>query len=240
MEILNINEIASAKIKAMHESGEIKERIESGVEKTINEAIDSAVKDYSFRRKIEESIEKELGEVASGVNFTAYKNFLIDRMNKYISSSLKKETAKKIEEDFKKIYFDAPKEIKLSEILEKYKQWLMGWLDEDDRREWEKFSIEFDREYKYWIGIKAGKPGRGKYSGEYESFEFTIHYDNEDNAKGTIGRASLGLKEFDKQISLGNLSDFEILVFNLLYMKTPIIIDIDCEDDVDNYLYDYD
>ena len=57
---ININEIASVKIKEMEESGEIRKRIEDGIEKTINDAIDSACKSYKFRSEISEKIEKIL------------------------------------------------------------------------------------------------------------------------------------------------------------------------------------
>lgn len=53
---LNINEIASAKIQSMHESGEIRKRIEEGVEKSIYSAIDSACQDYQFRSTIEKKV----------------------------------------------------------------------------------------------------------------------------------------------------------------------------------------
>ncbi|WP_348726464.1 hypothetical protein [Parabacteroides goldsteinii] len=94
---LNINEIASAKIQSMYESGEIRKRIEEGVEKSIYSAIDSACKDYQFRSTIEKNIESVLGEVAKGVNVDAYKNFLISRLNKAFSSHVKKDIGDKIE-----------------------------------------------------------------------------------------------------------------------------------------------
>ena len=41
-------------------------------------------------------------------------------------------------------------------------------------------------------------------------------------------------------INFGRISDFEALVFNLLYTKTRVEIDIEDVDRIDTYLYDDD
>ena len=237
---LNINEIASAKIQSMYESGEIRKRIEEGVEKSIYSAIDSACKDYQFRSTIEKNIESVLGEVAKGVNVDAYKNFLISRLNKAFSSHVKKDIGDKIEADFKRIYLDTPKEIKLSQLVEKYKEWLFTKLDEEERRDWEKFDISFNTEYSYWIDVELKKPNTHRTS-ELENFCFTIHYEDGINNKlGYVSAARIGYKDFGKELNLGQISDFEALIFNLMYTRTRIEIDMENVDCIDTYLYDDD
>ena len=237
---LNINEIASAKIQSMHESGEIRKRIEEGVEKSIYSAIDSACQDYQFRSTIEKSIENVLGEVAKGVNVDAYKNFLISRLNKAFSSHVKKDIGDKIEADFKRIYLDTPKDIKLSQLVEKYKEWLLTRLDEEERRDWGKFDISFNSEYKYWFDVELKKPNTHRTS-ELENFCFTIHYEDGTNNKlGYVSSARIGYKDFGKELNFGRVSDFEALIFNLMYTRTRIEIDMEDVDCIDTYLYDDD
>lgn len=237
---LNINKIASAKIQSMHESGEIRKRIEEGVEKSIYSAIDSACQDYQFRSTIEKNIESVLGEVAKGVNVDAYKNFLVSRLNKAFSSHVKKNIGDKIEADFKRIYLDTPKEIKLSLLIEKYKEWLFTRLDEEKRRDWEKFDISFNAEYKYWFDVELKKPNTHRTS-ELENFCFTIHYDDGTNNKlGYVSSARIGYKDFGKELNFGRISDFEALIFNLMYTRTRIEIDMEDVDCIDTYLYDDD
>lgn len=237
---LNINEIASAKIQSMHESGEIRKRIEEGVEKSIYSAIDSACQDYHFRSTIEKNIEEVLGVVAKGVKVDAYKNFLISRLNKAFSSYVKKDIGDKIEADFKRIYLDTPKEIKLSQLIEKYKEWLFTRLDEEERRDWEKFDIYFNTEYKYWFDVELKKPNTHRTS-ELENFCFTIHYeDGTSNKLGYVSSARIGYKDFGKEICLGQITDFEALIFNLLYTRTRIEIDLEEVGCIDTYLYDDD
>ncbi len=51
---LNINEIVSEKIRSMHESGEIRKRIEEGVEKSKKETIETinkVIKDKKYCEK---------------------------------------------------------------------------------------------------------------------------------------------------------------------------------------------
>ena len=237
---LNIHEIASAKIQSMHESGEIRKRIEEGVEKSIYSAIDSACQDYQFRSTIEKSIENVLGEVAKGVNVDAYKNFLISRLNKAFSSHVKKDIGDKIEADFKRIYLDTPKDIKLSQLVEKYKEWLLTRLDEEERRDWGKFDISFNSEYKYWFDVELKKPNTHRTS-ELENFCFTIHYEDGTNNKlGYVSSARIGYKDFGKELNFGRVCDFEALIFNLMYTRTRIEIDMEDVDCIDTYLYDDD
>lgn len=237
---LNINEIASEKINKMLESGEIRQRIENDIEQSIFRAIDSACSDYSFRSAIEKHISSVLGDVAAGVNLGAYKNFLISRINNAISDYVKADTVDKIEADFRRIYLDVPKNMKLSQIIEKYKEWLIKELDEDDRQRWGKFDISFKREYLGWIDIELKKPGSSRYE-ELQNFCFTIHYKDISNKDiGYISAAKIAHNDLKKEIGFGNISSFEAMIFNLMYTKAEIEIDLEDAEDVDAYLYDDD
>lgn len=172
---ININEIASAKIKQMEESGEIRKRIEDGVEKTINEAIDSACKSYEFRNGISENVKGLLGEVAKSVNFSAYANFLKDRMNEQIEKYVKNDMINLMRDSFGKMYFNIPENIKLSDILNKYREHLEKYLDADDKREWGYIKFFFEKEYSCFIKIEAGCPKDTMYSIKDKTLNMSLY-----------------------------------------------------------------
>lgn len=225
---MNINEIASAKIKQMEESGEIRKRIEEGVEKTINEAIDSACKSYEFRNGISENVKGLLGEVAKSVNFSAYANFLKDRINEQIEKYVKNDMINLMRDSFEKMYFNIPENIKLSDILNKYKEYLEKYLDADDKREWGYIKFSFEKEYSCFIKISAGFPKDTMYSKSNETLNMSLYIPHSTDRMAVISWIELGGENFKTSIDLAkNLSEFEVLMFNLMFTRTYIEVDID-------------
>lgn len=223
---ININEIASAKIKTMEESGEIRKRIEDGVEKTVNEAIDSACKDYKFRSGISENISSILGEVAKDVNFSAYANFLRDRMNEQIDKHVKSDMINLMRDSFEKMYFTVPEDIKLSDILNKYKEYIEDHLDSDDKKEWGHIDFSYEREYSSFIKIKAGSPKSKSYDRYDKGIEINL-FKRRSEEKATISWIRFDGNDFKTCMDLGELSEFEILMFNLMFTRKKIEVDID-------------
>lgn len=73
---LDINKIASDRINVLLESGELEKLIGDGIEKNVKDAITRATSDYSWKRAIEDNLQKVIGEVASKVNFFSLRQFL--------------------------------------------------------------------------------------------------------------------------------------------------------------------
>lgn len=223
---IDINEIASAKIKAMEESGEIRKRIEDGVEKTVNEAIDSACKGYDLRNGISKSVSNLLGEVAKEVNFSAYANFLRDRMNEQIERHIKNDMANLMHDSFEKMYFNIPEDIKLSDILAKYKEYIENHLDSDDKKEWGRIDFSFEQEYSCFIKIKAGSPKSTRYDRYDKGLEMSL-YKHSKVSKATMSWIRFNGNDFKTSMDLGQLNEFEILMFNLMFTRKEIEVDID-------------
>lgn len=227
MENLNIQEIASAKIKEMHESGEIQKRIEDGIKATIEKSIDSAVNDYTFKNEIEKKIESELSCVAKKMNFSSYTSYLSKQMDKVIGKYVKGELAKKIKDEFSKVYLQKRESIKLSEIFDAYKEWINKELTRDEKRSWGHIHIDVRDEG--YISYKIGAPDdKSKYSYRSNTFEFTLFFGgNKERKQGTIGCVRLHGEDMDKGIIKRYLSDFEALILNVMFNDTHVIVDIE-------------
>lgn len=224
---LNINEIASAKIKEMEESGAIRKRIEDGVEETINKAIASACEDYNFMNQISRNITSLLGEVAKNINFSAYANFLSMRMNEQIEKYVKTDMINMMRDSFEKTYFNIQEDIKLSDILSKYKEYIANVLDDDDKKEWGHIDFSFEREYSLFIKIKAGRPDKKRYDSFDKGIEMCLFKSHLKDGKAKIIWVRCRDNDFKTSMNLSDLSDFEILMFNLMFTQTEIEVDID-------------
>ena len=221
---LDINKIASDKITAMVASGDIEKLIADGVEKNVKQALESACNDYGWRREIEVSIEKTIGTVASTLNFSAYANFLSDRMRQQIDSHFKNEIVSSMKDTFEKIYFKVPENIKLSDILNLYQKHIEKELDSDDKREWGRIDFSLERESKSFLRIKAGKPDRSSYDHYDKGFELSVINGRD---KSYLCWVRFNGNDFKTSMDLDKLCDFEILIFNLMFTQTKIEIDID-------------
>ena len=224
---LDINKIASDKITSMVASGELEKRIIEGIEKNVNSAIDSATNDYSWKCELEKNISKVIGEVASKVNFEAYSNFLTDRINKQVEERIKGEMLDSMKESFEKTYFNIPDDVKLSTILEMYKKYLERTLDSEDKQDWGDISFSFEEESGCFIRIKAGHPKKNKFERFDNGIEFSLYKNSRKDNKATLTWIRSDGNNFQTSMTLSHLTDFEILMFNLMFTRKEIEIDID-------------
>lgn len=237
MNELNIQEIANARIAELHESGEIKKQIEAGIEKTIKEAINDATGSYTFKRELESKVAKELSVVANNIGFDGYTKHLTESLNKVISKYAKKDLAKKIEKEFSSIYLDKKESINLSEIFEAYKAYLQSEFDWEEQRSWG--GIRIESENNGYLEYKVGSPQKssGLYSSnKYDTdneFKFCLFGADRDDKKATLGCVYLNEESIKEGMLKSYLTDFEMLILNLMYNDTTVIID--CDEDYDLY-----
>lgn len=232
---LDVTKIVNEKVEALLESGELEKAITAGVEKNIKSAINEAINDYRWTHTIKENLSKVLGEAASNVNFAAYANFLRDRMNDQIEKYVKDDMINLMRDSFEKMYFNMPEDIKLSDILQKYKEYLENNLDSDDKKDWGHIDFSFEEEYSSFIRIEAGKPnggGRGRFE---KGLSMSLYKDSSSENKATISWIELDGNDFHTCTDLRRLTEFEILMFNLMFTRKQIEVDIN-----EDFSFDYD
>lgn len=237
---LDINKIVDEKITSMLTNGEIEKLIATGVENNLKKAIQSATEDYNWKRTIEEGLEKVIGEVASKVNFSAYANFLRDRMNDQINRYAKNDMINLMRDSFEKVYLKVPENIKLSDILNKYKEYVEDNLDIDDKKEWGHIRFSFEREMSSFIKIIAGDPSKKRYGQHDKSLELELYIPSSSRAKARICWIRFDGNDFKTCMDFNRMSEFEVLMFNLMFTQREFEIDIDENFEWDTELEDED
>lgn len=223
---LDINRIANDRINVLLESGELEKLISDGIEKNVKDAITRATSDYSWKRAIEDNLQKVIGEVASKVNFSAYANFLRDRMNEQMERHVKNEMLNVMKDAFEKTYFNVPQNVKLSDILNKYKSYIENNLDNEDRKEWGRIELKIEHNCGF-LEIKAGSPNRSSYGRFDNGLEISLLKGDKGSNKSKICYVRSNGNDFRTAMDLNRLSDFEVLIFNLMFTRTDIEIDIE-------------
>lgn len=233
---IDIQEIINQKVKDMEETKVVEKAIEDTLEKTILKAVTDALDGYSLKRMLEDKVTKEISEVVSSIGFTAYNSFIAEKVKKIVEDTCYGDISNKIQKTFNDILIVKKESIKLSEICELYRDYICENTEDEEKYSLERFHVEFEESEYGWLEITFAKEKpTSRYSNSYDSINFIVHKDRKDNSKGWIGSVHIDGYSIKEKLSFKNMSDVELLLVNLSYNQTPIIIDIEDEDDIDNH-----
>jgi DNA-binding Lrp family transcriptional regulator len=230
---IDIKEIFDNKVKQLEESGIIEKALGDAIEKTVLKAIDDALDGYSLQRSIEDKISREVSEVVSDLGFTAYNSFIVEKLKAITEGACREDIAQKIQKLFDEMLVVKRDNIKLSEICEKYREWICEDVDEQEKYDLQRFYVSISQADSPfdWITIKFAKEEPKRYGDTH--IEFTVHR-NHDKTTGRLGRVVIDGYNVKEKINFKSMSDIELLLINLVYNETPIIIDVEDDDDVDS------
>lgn len=240
---LDIQKIVDNKIQEMDGNETIKTAIEEGVEKLILKSIGDALGDYSLKRSIEQKVSDQVSNVVAAIGFTAYNSFIAEKVKQITEEVCRADIAEKIQKLFNEILIVKRDNIKLSEIFEQYRKWVCETVDEEEKYSLEDFHVKFELDEKYeWYKIELApkKPddGYSRYSSD-DMISFTLHQKYKEPGVGYISNVYIDGCNVREKLKFRHLSDIEALLINLTYNETPIIIDVESEDDIDDS-YDVD
>lgn len=233
---LNIQNIADQKIKDMHESGQIATAIQNGVEKLILKAVDDALNGYELKRTIEKNISESVSGVVTDIGFNGYNGLIAQKVKEITQDVMRADIAQKIQKTFDDLLIKNFKGIKLSEIFEKYRNWVCENTEESEK--WEKrnfhcsLDVKEDGSFTHYK-VKFNDEPLDKYD-RHAAIEFTMcTYGNK--SETAISTCYINGEYAKGKLNLGTLTDIEAMLANLYYNQTPIILDVDDVDDSDHF-----
>ena len=130
---LDIKAIINNKINEMAENKVIEKQIEASLEKTIISSVSSSFGGYEFEKLIREKISTVLGEAVKEFDFSSYHGFITDYFNQLMNHHLKEDLKLKVEKSFNQILFIKRDKVKLSEIIDIYRDLLIESLEDDKK-----------------------------------------------------------------------------------------------------------
>lgn len=99
----------------------VKEIVESRINKTVHSAIDSALQSFSpFGRELEKKIQEALS--LNNLNLPQYNNIICGMVQEIVQANVSDLVSGRMKSDIEKMLKVAPKEIKLSEIVDEMRQ----------------------------------------------------------------------------------------------------------------------
>lgn len=232
---LNIQEIADSKIKSMHESGEIKKRIEDDIEKTVLKAIDNALNGYEIHREIEKQVSDNVSSVIKDIGFSGYNGFIAKTIKEITEGVMRDDVVQKIQKVFNDMLIIKHDGIKLSEIFDAYRKWICENVDEEDKYDRQHFVCDIETKEDgdwTWHTIKFNDEELSSCRDPEVKFKI-LDYKNKEKAK----ICSLYINGVDAKspLAIGRLNEIQSLLTNLYFNETEIILDLDDVDDDDSF-----
>lgn len=233
---IDFTEVINNKLQEMAENRVIEKQIEETVEKTITDAVRSALGSYSFKSKLEKMMSEQVSTIVESIGFTGYNQYIADTLNNIVNNVLKEDIKQKIAGAFDTIFLKKLESVKLSEIVNRYRETLLDSLDDDEKYDHDNVFYAYidesgDGSFSHitvTLGLEKGYRSDDEYCLELR----LMKYKDEDYGVTSVTYGGNDLKELSK---IRYISDFEAFAAGLYFNKTKIEVDIN-ERDIDTSL----
>lgn len=238
---INISELVGNKLMQLESERKIENAIEETFEKTIVKAVEDALDSYSLKRDIEKKVSDQVSQVVADIDFTSYNGFIVEKMKQIVEDTCRKDLCNKIEKTFTDLFITKEDNIKLSEIFDKYREYVWDTVDESDKYERECFHVKCEVDERYgWINCELSEIQQSsRYYRSDVDISFTVHRNQDNKNTGWISTVYFKGVGIDKKINFAHMNDVELMLIKIAYNKIPIVIDVEDTDDIENY-YDVD
>ena len=205
-------------------SGAIENAIEEQLKKTISDVIRSELREYSdFGKALSVKVKQALA-IHGDIDMPSYNDTIVKIIRKQIKSEAESLIHEQVVSRLGKLLWPAPREIKLTELVEAFIDQLReresaGCICYGETRE---IYLEVERSDSGWKWIYLGDdPTKRRYECGYQ-----IGCANE----GRVYSVRFTDRDTEKQIFAGPFYGFEEMLFQMKAIGTKLIFDADVED----------
>lgn len=204
----------------MVKAGKLDQIVEAKVQKAVEEVVSDAFSYNSpFRESLKEHLKNNITVDLSSIGLGAYNDFILKVIKAKLDASVFRFAEKQIGETMDKLLKPAPVEIKLSELVEQFKEFVHN---DEDRDGGISCHIESSETISGYSTVRLDSKPRVAAR--------DCRYDIALNKNGEVYRIALPYTgDITKKIFAGPFYRFEQTLFQLYAAKTRLILD---EDDV--------
>lgn len=227
---VDMHSIAAEAMTRLIASGKIEAAVTASVEKTVIEAVHEHLRSWSdFGKMVKEAVERSIA--FERVDLPSYNAIVLDTLRQHIDATMRKESADSLKKLADEMLRTPPKSMKLSELVDAFKEWVIEHNDRSDLDE-EISVVVNKRETKYstsWVSTYwyVGLHPKANQTSEYScDWRFMLR---QDEVTKEITLSSVWHNGKDRgatsNLFLGDFYGFERKLFQLYSAKTAIIID---------------
>ena len=224
--MLDLNAIVQDTISNMDHEGTIKDLIEKKVSSTIESVIEASFREYSdFGKGLKEYVEESLNIDFNRLGIEGYHDHILKIIGGVIDAKLKGDSERKLKETLDQIIVEAPKQIKLSEIISMMKEQYTEDASDADNR-WENMTcIVQDRNDAFFMYISLDShPDKSKHSC---AFRIGLHKNRSKDNVWEVFTISIDGKSMRDTMFAGPFYQTEKLLYQIHCFNSEFIVDLD-------------
>jgi len=244
MSVDQLNEVARNAVEEYLRSDAAVKKIAETVQKTTDRAIEETLSSYSdFGKQVKAAVSKSLA-IHGKIELPEYNHMLLNMIAVHVEHATKDSIQRQVAERMKDLLEPAPAEIKLSELIEQYREFLKDRANSgcscDSRHEFY-FKVEDeDDDFFRRIALSESKPERHLSADIRFGLSRGARPRGETPFVGEIYTLSFREnQEIERKMFVGPLYGFQRSLFQMQAAKTAIIVDVYASD-VDTSYGDHD
>lgn len=223
---IDFTEVINNKLQEMTENRVIEKQIEATLEKSIVDAVNSALGSYSFRNQMEKMMSEQVSEIAKNIGLTGYNQFIADTLSNITNNILKEDIRQKVTGAFENIFLKKLESVKLSEIVERYRKTLLDSLDDAEKYEYDNyFYADMDERGDGYFSHVTVTLDTEQYSSDDE-YKFEMRLMKYKDEGYRVTSATYGGNDLRQMLEMRYTSDFEAFIAGLYFNSTKIEVDI--------------
>jgi hypothetical protein len=196
-------------------AGTIETAIEAAVTKCVTEIINTQMRQYSdFGKQLEEAVKRSLA-IGGSLDLPAYNDMLLKIIRKQVATYTDTAVEQQVARNLETLLTPPPETIKLTELVEKYKEWA-----EERREEPGEITLIMEREGAFTYIHMDDEPDKGKYLCDIQIGLMD----------GAVYHLKLNGQDTKKDLFVSHFYSFEKLLFQMHVAGTKVIIDAEAGD----------
>lgn len=215
--MIDLEKMVQTSLRGMADSGKIVEIVDKHAEQLVNSVVRDALATYSdFGKSLSKALGDSLRVDVNSIGLPQYNALVLEIVRRQLGKSLEQSGRQQLEKNMEALLAsEAPKEIKITKLIEDFKKWVVE--DDKSRRGREITAFVEPTEYgSFWISLDP----KGDQTRHMCRFRLLV---NEDT--GALATAWLSGVDTSKALFLGGLYGFERDLFQMWTVKTRIVID---------------
>jgi hypothetical protein len=224
----DLNNAVNAAMANITSNGTVEKIIEEQLTKTVSSLIHDQLREYSdFGKALKEKIDTDLSVSLSNVTFTEYNKTILNLIEGAVNNAVTGEAQEKLKSDLNKLFEAPPKVVKLSEIIEKYKEESQDY----DRDDAEKIALIIEpKEYGSITVALNPKDTKGYRAEQVDSWHdcelfMSIRIDEESENEGKLTRTYDGSTLKPHQFMPTCMSGVSRLLYQMFCAGSTFIFD---------------
>jgi len=225
---MDLNKLVNESLAKIEQEGFVQVTVEKQLKKTIESIVDDLFRSYSeFGKNLKKEVESHLSVDLEKLNIAGYNVMVLNAVQEELDKLVHTQGIEKIKCSLTELLGEVPKEYKLSELIEEFKE---DVLSDDSDYSGREISFHVKREYgSIYISFDR----------DDDKSEYRCQYRIWAEKDGSITTIKINDKEFNNKVIMGGLWGFDKTLFKIYSTGTKIIIDDgdvdiqfeECEDD---------